>query len=101
MDDSFRPIDGFPGYRVSPLGVIHSRWKRCGRRGGMADIWLPLKPVADRWGYLSVNLHRDGTKVTRTVHRLVLEAFVGPRPPGLVCCHNDGNPANNRVENLR
>jgi hypothetical protein len=35
------------------------------------------------------------------VHRLVLVAFVGPRPPGLVCCHNDGNPLNNRVENLR
>jgi hypothetical protein len=29
-----------------------------------------------------------------------LEAFVGPRPPGLVCCHEDGDPANNRVENL-
>jgi HNH endonuclease len=31
----------------------------------------------------------------------VLEAFVGSRPPGLICCHGDGDPANNRVENLR
>lgn len=35
------------------------------------------------------------------MHRLVLEAFAGPCPEGLECCHNDGNPANNRLENLR
>jgi predicted secreted protein len=31
----------------------------------------------------------------------VLTAFVGPRPKGLQCCHNDGNPWNNKLENLR
>ncbi len=35
------------------------------------------------------------------VHRLVLEAFVGPCPPGLECCHEDGNSANNATTNLR
>ncbi|RUU22663.1 HNH endonuclease [Mesorhizobium sp. M7A.F.Ca.AU.002.06.1.1] len=35
------------------------------------------------------------------VHLLVLEAFVGPRPDGLEGCHNDGNPDNNRLDNLR
>jgi hypothetical protein len=101
MDDTFRPIDGFPGYRVSRLGVAQSRWKRCGRRGGMTDIWLPLKPVRNRWGYLSVNLHRGGEKKRRYIHHLVLEVFVGPRTPGTVCCHRDGDPASNRLENLR
>lgn len=28
-------------------------------------------------------------------------AFVGPCPDGMEVCHNDGNPENNRVENLR
>lgn len=32
---------------------------------------------------------------------LVLESFVGPRPSGMYCCHNDGNPQNNHVDNLR
>lgn len=32
---------------------------------------------------------------------LVLEAFVGPRPPGLDGCHNDGNKLNNSLSNLR
>jgi hypothetical protein len=37
----------------------------------------------------------------RRVHRLVLEAFVGPAPEGEEGCHNDGNPANNALGNLR
>lgn len=34
-------------------------------------------------------------------HTLVLTAFVGQRPVGLECCHNDGDPWNNHVDNLR
>lgn len=36
-----------------------------------------------------------------SVHRLVLETFVGPCPDGHIACHNDGNPANNKLTNLR
>lgn len=36
-----------------------------------------------------------------SVHRLVLEAFIGPCPPGMEACHNDGNPRNNALSNLR
>jgi hypothetical protein len=35
------------------------------------------------------------------VHKLVMEAFVGPCPPGKQCLHRDGNGLNNRLENLR
>lgn len=34
------------------------------------------------------------------VHRLVLEAFIGPCPPGTVACHGNGN-GNSRLCNLR
>ncbi len=34
------------------------------------------------------------------VHRLVLLVFVGPCPPGMGCRHLNGNPADNRLENL-
>jgi hypothetical protein len=37
----------------------------------------------------------------RRVHHLVLETFIGPRPPGLQCCHWDGVKTNNRLMNLR
>ena len=42
----------------------------------------------------------DGKRVTAALHGLVLEAFQGPRPEGLVARHLDDNPLNNTVENL-
>lgn len=52
--------------------------------------------------YLSVNLYRGpGVKpVTRSVHLLVLEAFVGPCPPGLEALHGIGGAHDNRPVNL-
>jgi HNH endonuclease len=99
MDDFFRIIKGYPGYRVSRDGEVQSRWSRTVHKT-LTQTWLPLKPV--RSGrYWAVNLS-DGVKKTQhLIHRLVLHAFVGPCPEGLICCHNDGNPTNNRVENLR
>lgn len=35
------------------------------------------------------------------VHRLVVEAFIGPCPEGLQVTHNDGDPSNPRLENIR
>lgn len=37
----------------------------------------------------------------KRVSRLILETFVGPCPEGMECCHNNGNPEDNRLENLR
>jgi len=34
------------------------------------------------------------------VHRMVLLAFVGPAPEGMKCRHLNGNPKDNRLENL-
>jgi hypothetical protein len=99
MDDHFRPIEGYPAYRVSKNGEVQSRWSRTVYRT-LTETWLPLKPIR-RGRYLTVNLGDGVKKVAHYVHRLVLEAFVGPRPPGLICCHNDGDPTNNQVENLR
>lgn len=45
--------------------------------------------------------HRANVRNSFLVHRLVLAAFVGPCPSGMEGCHNDGNPLNNSVDNLR
>ncbi len=66
----------------------------------MTDTWRSLKPIL-RDGYPTVNLSRSGTKAARRIHRLVLEAFVGPCPEGMVACHNDGSRTNNDLANLR
>ncbi len=99
MDDHFRIIDGYPGYMISRDGEVQSRWSRVGHRS-LTETWLPLKPIQGRQ-YLTVNLSDGVRKRHRFIHRLVLEAFVGPCPDGMVCCHNDGNPTNNCLTNLR
>jgi HNH endonuclease len=100
MDEHFRQIEEFPGYRVSRDGEVQSCWGK-GYRNKRTDLWFSLKLIEARGGYLAVNLSRGGKKSQRFVHRLVLEAFVGLRPPGLICCHGDGNRNNNHLENLR
>jgi hypothetical protein len=99
MDDQFVEIAGYPGYRINRDGEVQSRWSRGGRRK-LTETWLPLKPVPCRQ-YLTVNLSDGVKKRRRYIHRLVLETFVGPCPEGMICCHNDGNPENNCLANLR
>lgn len=45
-------------------------------------------------------LNKRGNKRIVCVHILVLEAFAGPRPLGAEACHRNGNPSDNRLENL-
>lgn len=59
------------------------------------------KPQPVKRGHLHVDLWRDGVGRSFYVHRLVLQAFVGPCPPGMEALHRNGNPTDNRVENLR
>jgi len=60
-----------------------------------------LSQMTFRDGYKMVRIGVDGERFTLHVGRLVLMAFVGMPPPKMECCHNDGNPANNSLKNLR
>lgn len=61
-----------------------------------------LKPgTQPRGGYQYVNLTRGGNRCVSThVHRIVMAAFVGQLPDGMQTRHLNGNPADNRLENL-
>lgn len=78
-------------YRVSDLGNV---WSERAQR--------LLKPQTLASGYQLVFLGKqDGKRLQFYVHRLVLEAFVGPCPDGLVACHWDDDKSNNHLDNLR
>jgi hypothetical protein len=99
----YRNVVGFPGYRVGSDGSVWSCRKRVGVPSGgtqsiLTDQWRRLKPIAFQ-GYARVTLY-PGMK-SRQIHRLVLEAFVGPCPEGMECCHRDDDPFNNALSNLR
>lgn len=50
-------------------------------------------------GHLSVVLEHGG--IGKPVHQLILKTFVGDPPDGMEVLHNNGNPTDNRLENLR
>lgn len=77
-------------YRVSSRGDVWSQ-PRATTRGGL------LKHVITKAnGYHWVNPSKDGVQKPREVHKIVMEAFVGPCPEGQEVRHLDGNPGNNR-----
>lgn len=88
----YRTLPEFPNYRVGSDGTVLSN-----RRGR----WKALKPGTAKSGYQVVVLCNDVEQKSVNVHRLVLEAFVGPCPDGMECCHNDGDRSNNGLDNLR
>jgi hypothetical protein len=51
-------------------------------------------------GYLTIGFKINGRYVRRAVHRLVLEAFVGPCPAGCWARHRNGKQQDNRLRNL-
>ena len=98
-EEIWRPIAGYEGlYEVSSHGRVRSldRITSHGhrRRGTM------LRPSANRTGHQKVRLCRKADVQSFLVHRLVLEAFVGPCPEGMICCHGPNGVLDNSVDNL-
>lgn len=103
MAAEWRDVPSSPMYQVSETGDVRSKDRiiqvRTNGRGTY-DRQMAGQPIAFTKlpaGYLVVQLGR-GHK--RTVHSLVAEAFIGPRPKGMDINHKDGNKKNNNVGNL-
>lgn len=96
-----RDIPNFPGYTVDRHGRVFSRFKR----GPGLHITDSRREVSQATSggrkRLRVTLYKNEKPVSVFVHRLVLEAFVGPCPTGMECCHEDGDEANNCLGNLK
>lgn len=105
MTEVWKDIPGYEGkYQASTLGRIRSldQYVRCGNEGKGIRLrkGKVLRPGPIKTGHLYVAVNgRKGNGVP--VHQLVARTFIGERPAGMDVCHNDGDPTNNRVENLR
>lgn len=75
----------FEGFYVSSLGRIRTK-------NGKIIFGSNNKE------YLITSVRVNGIKITRAVHCLVAEAFLGSSD--LLVNHKDGNKSNNRIENL-
>ena len=109
--EEWRDVVGWEGlYRVSSFGRVRSRSRYV--RHWLGGKQLKRRKILKPWkfyrskrgenvGALGVSLSRENKICNVPIHRLVLMAFVGPCPEGMECCHKDGNPENNRLDNLR
>ena len=92
-------ILGFENYEVSEHGLVRRLAHSVPNgRGGIRNLPVKmLKLMKNKDGYMRVRMR--GKLIF--AHVLVLESFVGPRPEGMHCCHNNGIPDDNRLVNLR
>lgn len=102
--ERWKPVVGYEGmYEVSDLGRVRSLARKSKRGNHFLTInETILKPYRIPPGnYLSVSLSKNGVLERFRIHRLVLAAFHGPCPNGMVGCHNNGIIDDLRASNLR
>lgn len=99
----YKSVSGFPGYRIGSDGSVWTCLERSGYgKWKPGSVWRLRKPSMTPCGYLEVRLSSDGNESHRLIHRLVLEAFIGPCPDGMEGCHfPDPDRTNNAIHNLR
>lgn len=106
-EEIWKDIPGYEGkYQASTLGRIRSvdrviRMKsRCGKEHDHRIKGRILRPGQFcKAGHVSVVLGHG--QPGSPVHQLVARTFLGERPKGADVCHNNGDPKDNRPENLR
>lgn len=93
----WRPILDFNNYEISEDGNV-----RRATSGPSTVVGKILKPSLDNHGYYIVSLCKNRRRHTKTIHRLVAEAFIGLSPyVGAQVAHGDGSRTNNHWTNLR
>lgn len=103
-NEQWKPIKGYEGfYEVSDHGRVRSvdRVIPHRRSGQLRLKGKIIVQGTDEGRHMFARLCCEGTANQMYVHRLVLEAFVGPCPEGMEGLHWDDDQKNNHLSNLR
>ena len=108
VNDIWVPVVGFEGlYEVNGCGDVRSlprvierpHPKNSSKVQRRSYGGCLLRPKVNRNGYVECQLWKENKAYTRSVHRMVAEAFLGFRD-GLDVNHLDGVKTNNSLTNL-
>ena len=100
MKEEWKSVVGYEGkYEVSSLGKARGvrRVAEDGKR--IKGKYLSMNSFTN--GYRVFSLTVSGVTKQKKASILVAEAFIGPRPQGMVVCHNNSVRNDDRLENLR
>lgn len=103
MIEVWKDIKDYEGfYQVSNLGRVKSLSRSIhDSRGYMVHLKEKIKkPSFDKNGYPQIGLCKNGTVITRKIHRLVAEAFISNPENKPEINHKDEDKTNNCVSNL-
>lgn len=105
MKEIWKDIDDYKGYyQISNLGRVKSLKRMVNGRFGLRVVneRILRLPVNSK-GYITVSLSKNHKIKTKDIHQLLAIAFLNHKPCGhkLVVDHINGNPLDNRVENLQ
>ena len=94
-DEEWRKCPSFSHYSVSNTGKVRRDVKLYRVKPGL----LAINRSPENYPRVAL-VSDDGSYCSRTIHSLVAEAFIGPRPEGQVVRHLNGDGGDNRPENL-
>jgi hypothetical protein len=101
--EEWRPVVTHPElYQVSSHGRVRHVARRITR--GFCTFTMPTKIMPQAIGGRAKNyfrVHLSNPERFAYVHHLMAEAFIGPRPEGLMVLHRDDNGFHNMLDNLR
>ena len=104
--ETWKPVKGYENlYEVSDLGNVRSvthyvtvqRGKQTFVRKTKGQRIIPQKNIH---GYMQVTLCKDGKRITHSVHRIVIEAFIENINNSPCINHKDEDKTNNALNNL-
>jgi len=84
----WKTVKDFEKYQISDSGEIKTLYTRHDK----------IEPKLTNHGVMYISLYKNGKYTTRSFAKLVLETFTGKT--GKYAIHKDGNPCNNKLENL-
>ena len=98
----WKDIKGYEGlYQISNMGRVKSLKRKCKTIRGERTVNEKIRSLSfDTYGYLIVQLKKEGIGKTRTIHRLVAETFIENPNNYTQVNHIDEDKTNNCVSNL-